>query len=344
MRLLARAVPFAIVLLAAGCARPAGQKVDEAPIPVTVVTPGERSATAEQATYPVNIARDRETSLGFRIGGIMASSPPRIGERVAAGSAIARLDATSVRAARVRAEEDAGRAARAAARARELAPAGAIAGSAEEDARSAATAARAALDSARYDERSAQLRAPFSGVVLARSAELGQTVAPGQEILRVADLASALLARAAVPPEVAARLRPGAPALVAVAAHSAIPARVRRIAASADPRTGTVEVQLVLPREASLPSGATGSVRFASAAQAGSGMSLPAEALLDAHGNAGHVFVVDPRSNVARRVEVRIAGFGGEALSVTGLAPQALVITNGAGFVRDGQRVAPARP
>lgn len=340
-RVAAAASLVAIGFLASGCSRTAVAANQEVAAPVTVVTPAVAGAIGGNA-YPVTIARDREAALSFRVGGTVIAAPLRIGDRVPAGAIVARLDATPYAAARVRAAEDLARLDRAAARARALVPAGAVAGSVDEDSRSAATAARAALAAARYDEASAVLHAPFAGVVLARQVEVGETVASGQAVLRLADGGSPLIARAAVPHEIATRLRPGMPARVTVAGRPLIPATIRRVGGAADARTGTVEVQLTLTGVA-LPSGVSGSAVFAGAEPGDQGQSIPAEALLDAQGPTGHVFVVDPRTSKARRVAVSLLGFDGERLRVSGLAADARVITYGAGFVHEGERVEVAR-
>jgi RND family efflux transporter MFP subunit len=326
-----------------GCGKPKAETQYTQPVPVTVVSPEPAKSDADGARYPVTVARDREANLSFRVSGAIAALPVRLGDVVAAGAVIARLNATPYAAARVRAEQDVERLSRAAARAHALAPAGAVAPSADEDSMSALRAARAALASARYDEKSAKLQAPFSGVVLSRQAEVGEIVSVGQAVLRLADQHSALLANAAVPAEAATAMRIGMPAQVTFSGRAPIVAVVRRIGAASAPGTGTVEIQLTLPSILSLPSGLTGSVAIGKTGDLMDGSRIPAEALLDAQGAQGHVFVVDPRRQVARRRTVGLLGFDGESLRVTGLLPDAKVITYGAGFVRDGDRIAVAR-
>lgn len=312
--------------------------VEPTPLPVTVVHVQDGSSADPTERYPVTITRDREANLSFRVAGIVRTIPVRIGQRVAVNSVLATLDPTPYVAARVRADEEVSRLSRSAERNRSLVPAGALAPSASEDTDGAVATARALLASARYDEASAVARAPFNGVVLTRDAEVGETVNPGQRLLRIADLGSPLIARAAVPRDVSNGLRVGDGARVSVGADRAVlAATVRHVGAAADLRTGTVEMELVI--DGDFPSGSVGSVSFAksSSPNATSGR-LPAEALLDVSGKRGHVFVVDPEAK-ARKVELAVDGFDGEALRVSGLSTDARVITYGAGFVREGQKV-----
>ena len=65
---------------------------------------------------------------------------------------------------------------------------------------------------------------------------------------------------------------------------------------------------------------------------------MPAEALLEAQGDSASVYVIDARG-IARRRPVRFFGFADRDARIGGLAAGTMVITKGAGFVHDGQRV-----
>lgn len=300
----------------------------------------EAVAATDSDRFPATVRRDREAVLSFRVPGTVAGVPVRIGDRLPAGALVANLDATPYRAAVTRAEMELARLARADRRNAGLVDAGALAPADREDTGSARTAAAAALEAARYDAASARLTIPFAGVVLARAAETGETVAAGQAVARVADLSSALLARAAVPASVAARLRPGMAARVRLdGSPREIAARVQRVGAASDARTATVEIDVALPGAVSVALGAVGSVAFDLPAAGAGAQRIPAEALLAGRDGWGEVFVYDPARQVARRTRLRVAGFDGEALRVSGLPAGAQVITAGAGFVADGQKV-----
>ena len=332
-----RPLPAALLLpmiaVLAGCGRaPATQAPAPLPVEAAVVSGG----TAETgATYGAVIAHDRETTLSPRVAGIVAAMPAQIGARLRRGALVAALDAAPYRAALARAQADAARLGRADARNGALLAAGAVAAAEVQDNAAATAAARAAVAGAAYDLASARVTMPFDGVILTRTADVGATVAPGQAVATVADLASPLVARAQVPATVAAGLRRGAVAEVQwpggmVAAH------VLRIGAASDPRAGTVEVDLALAPGAAVASGTVGSVRLA-AASAPAGAHIPAEALADSHGGHGHVYVFD--RGVARLVQIAVLGIDDDDVRIAGLAPGARVITTGAGFVADGQRV-----
>ncbi len=256
---------------------------------------------------------------------------------------MAALDATPFDAAAARQSAEVARLGRTASRYEALVPEGAVAEAQAKDARDALAAARAGLTAARYDAASARLAMPFPGIVLSRQAEIGETVAPGQPVATVADLRAPLIATAQVPAALAARLRPGMPAQLAVAGQpGAIGAHVLRIAGASDARSGTVAVDLALAGAPALASGTVGSVRFAlppdDATSAPEGVLIPAEALLEGQGERAFVYVIDSAGK-ARRRRVRLLGFADQSARVSGLPGGARVITAGAGFVSEGEAV-----
>ncbi|MGH8492244.1 MAG: efflux RND transporter periplasmic adaptor subunit [Moraxellaceae bacterium] len=340
------AVAALLTVVLSGCGSSSTAKATAEPLPVQTFTQ-QAVATALTERYPATILRDREANLSFRIPGTVDQLQVRIGQTVHKDQLLASLAATPYAAALTRAEADKARLERLVRRNTQLLPAGAVSQSSSEDSASALAAAQAAVDAARYDVGSTQLRAPFTGIVLARDVEAGESVGPGQRVLRIADVSSLALARASVPAAVARELRKGSPATLLVGPEGReVKAQVLRIGALSDSRTATLEVDLKLAGAENLPSGIVGSVRFEDRRNAPASMRqyLPPEALLSAADGWANVFVLDPTHSVARRTRVRFLGFDGEWLQVEGLAPNAKVITAGAGFVSDGQSVREVTP
>ncbi|WP_431269363.1 efflux RND transporter periplasmic adaptor subunit [Dankookia sp. P2] len=157
-------------------------------------------ATEARAFTGVVRAR-READIAFRTGGRITARLVEVGQSVATGQLLARLDeadlALGVRAAEAElsaAEAQSRQATAEAARSKTLLAAGHVAAAYDDQrvaaARSAAekaAAARAGLDLARRRLDYAQLRAPNAGVVTALLAEAGQVVAEGQAMLRIAN-------------------------------------------------------------------------------------------------------------------------------------------------------------
>lgn len=343
-RIVATALFGALGLGALGLAlaQPHQQAAGAPPTAVRAVTIGASSGLAADAgqRFAATIHYDREANLSFRVPGRIASLPPRVGDRVAAGALVAAIEPALFAATESARAADAAHGARDADRLAGLVREGAVSPADADAARDAARSSAASLAGARYDLASTRLRAPFAALVLARTAEQGETVAPGQTVVRVADRASPLLAVADVPAEIAAHLTRGQAAQVwAAGGASPVAAHVWRIAAGADPHSGLVAVEVRLGAPLALASGSPAAVAFAGAAQTTAQQRIPAEALIDAGSDMASVWLIDP-SGHARRHQVRFFGFDDRDALVGGLPSGARVITAGAGFVGEGETVA----
>ena len=148
------------------------------------------------------------------------------------------------------------------------------------------------------------------------------------------------IAKASVPTQVARTLRIGGSAQVRVG-DASFAATIRFIGALSDPKTGSVIVDLVLQQATSIASGTLGSVEFIEKAvrKSSENILLPPEALLESKGGVGSVYVLDVTNSVARRTPIKVLGFEGEMIRITGLDKGVKVLTTGAGFVSDGQKV-----
>lgn len=216
----------------------------------------------------------------------------------------------------------------------------------EQDLISKARLDQAELAAARARD-AAVLVAPADGVVLRRLAEPSQTVAAGTPVLVLGDSGSGLVARIATPSAAAARISLGAPVRIEADDGVKLDGAVSRIGAAADGSTGSVEVEVALPASAALRSGMVVRAVISAAAATGAAarMIVPPLSLLDARADQGTVLVVDDQG-VARRRSVQTAGLVAEGVViVAGLRPGERVVSEGAAYVRDGERVraAPAR-
>lgn len=329
--------------LLAGCGREAAAPETAQPIAVQAVHVSAARPTAElQASG--RIARRREMELSFRVAGVMTGLAVDAGDRIAAGQVLASLDPTGIAAAEQRASAELERARRDYARDQALFEKGFVSRQRLDDRASAVKAAEAGHSAAAFDRRWTRLVSPVSGVVLQRVRQSGEVVQPGQTVLRVADEASPLVVRVPAPDREAGRIRLGAAARVRIDESAPeLAGRVSRIGEAADMRTGAVEIEVELPAAPELRSGQIATVFIGvetpAAAQPDAMARLPAEAILEAQGRQAAVLVVDPAGSTARRRAVTFGGFDGDDALVSGLPDGAQVITVGAGFVSDGEKV-----
>jgi RND family efflux transporter MFP subunit len=332
------AIALIFPLLMTACSRQ-HPEMTSSPLPVKTFQLGSEPSQPSDR-FPISIARDRESNVAFRVGGTIQELQVRAGQWVEAGQVLGSIKATTYTSNRVRAESELHKLKHAVLRNTELLNAGAIATNTKEDTEDALAAAEATLASAQYDEDSSFIKAPFRGIVLLRDAEVGETVAAGQRIVRISDSGSPVIAKSYIPAQVAKNLRTGGAAHIQIA-DSWFEASIRYIGALSDPRTGTVTVELWVPKASSVASGVTGSVEFKQTASIKdtSHALLPPEALLESSGGVGSVYVLDAKNSVAKRTAIRVLGFDGEMIRISGLDQGVKVITTGAGFVTDGQKV-----
>jgi RND family efflux transporter MFP subunit len=222
-------------------------------------------------------------------------------------------------------------------------------------------AARAAFDGAEARVRSAKsdlelaesalrdclLVAPFSGVVLERSAELGSLASPGAASFVIGDVGS-VKARFGIPDSAVQSIRLGASIGVIVEAIGAesFPGRLTAIAPAADPQSRVFDVEVTIPNAAGrLRPGMIGTVEIGETAAAASRpLSVPLTAIVRSQDGVGQfaVFVVERRdgSDVARTRKVQLGEVMGNGIAVRdGLAGGETVIVSGATLLVDGAEV-----
>ena len=333
---------------------------------VKLVTVGETAYEAGHE-YAAEVRARVESRLGFRVAGKIVRRAVEPGQRVQAGQLLAQLDARDYQLA-----ADAARAQVASATTqRDLAAAdlkrfqslrdqGFISGAEMERRSAQLKAAQATLDQARAQLASqgnqagyTQLLADAGGVVTGVDAEVGQVVAAGTPVVRMAQDGPRDVVFA-VPEDRVAAVRVGQPVTVrAWASDGQWHGSVREVAAAADPVTRTYAVKVALAGEAP-PLGATVTVvPQQSGAQGAAVIKLPTSALRR-EGAGTAVWVFDEASSSVRSQPVQVAGAdGNEAVIADGLTPGMRVVASGVHVLAPGQKVsvyqsktatAPAKP
>lgn len=346
------ALIIALPLLAACQPQGPTAEADPAPAPRPVQVAEVVLAPAEMAAAYTGIVRARhEVDLGFRAGGRIAQRLVEVGDTVAAGQELARLDpadlALALRSAEAdlaSAEAQARQAANDAARSRALLGAGHVAAAFDDQRQAAArataervTSARASLALAQNRLSYATLHAPKAGVVTALLAEAGQVVTEGMPVLRLADPAEReLLVR--VPESGLAALRSQqAEAHFWARPEARLAATLREVAPQADPALRSWTARFTLPDAPDwVALGMTGTVRLTRAAEPVA--TLPLAALHD-RGQGPMVWRVLPEGRI-EAVPVRVRSLGEQLVQVSGpLDPGQKVVALGPQLLDPDSRV-----
>jgi len=233
-------------LALAGCAKHEPRPAPEAPSgPAVAVGTAEVVRTGEGAevSVPALVQARDSASLSARVPASVVELPFRVGDRVAAGDVVVRLDDTAFQAAVSAAEASVKAAETDLARTQALVAKGAATQRELDQATAGAAGARAMLSGARDSLSYAALRAPFAGSVAARNVSLGDVVAPGRPLIEI-EGTGGLEVRATVESEVVSLLKPG---LVVKASVDGIAdplqATIRSVAPAGDPATHRFEVK-----------------------------------------------------------------------------------------------------
>jgi RND family efflux transporter MFP subunit len=333
-------VVILLPLVLEACGRSsATPRTAEPPVAVRVA-----AVTVEKMALPVTatgtLGLKEEVPLSFKVGGVVARILVDEGQGVRAGEALAALDLGEIDPGVARARSAADKAERDLARARRLYADSVATLEQVQDAETARDVAQAELQSVAFNRRHAVIVAPASGVILRRRAEPGELVRAGDPILILGSHARGQVVRVGLADRDAVRVRRGDEARVR---FDALPGqswagRVTEVAAAADPATGTYQIEVSVPGTIALASGLVGTVEIRPAA--GSPVALvPVESVLEADGTRGTVFTLGADGRAERR-QVTLAFLAGDRIAVAaGLEGVRRVVTDGAAYLDDGDRV-----
>jgi RND family efflux transporter MFP subunit len=312
-----------IGLLLAACTRGAADESGGAVASNDVTIGPENVAVVEEAELSSGpalsgqLVAERAASIRAEVSASVVEVLHEQGDRVAAGTVLARLDDSAIRDAWLSARSGVTSAqtvhdqsVRDLARAERLLAAGAVPEREVEAARNANVAAQAMLADARARLAGAQkqldacqVKAPFAGIVGEKQVSAGDVVAPGSPLFTVIDPSSMRLEAAISASELSA-VRPGMPARFTVSGYNnrRFDGRVSNVNPAADPATGQVRIYVSIPNSSGqLVSGLFAQGRVASETHRGA--SAPVSAV-DLRGL--NPFVVRVRGGKVERVSVAL--------------------------------------
>jgi len=316
---------------------------------VTVTTP-LRATVATGVAANGNVAPWQEAIVGAEANGMrLAEVRVNVGDNVRKGQVLATFDSQMVnadlaqsRAAVAEAEAMLAEAAANAQRARDLQPSGALSAqqvaqllTAERTAQARLEAVKAAQQVQQLRLQQAQVLAPDSGVISARSATVGAVVPAGSELFRLIRQ-SRLEWRGEVAASELAQIKPGQTVTVS-GGGAAVTGTVRIVAPTVDAATRNALVYVDLPDTAGrLKAGMFARGEFATGSS--TALTLPQTAVLLRDGFS-YVFTVAPDGRVSQG-KVSTGRRSGDRVEILqGLDEKARVVASGGGFLADGDTV-----
>jgi len=322
--------------------------------PVRAVTVAHR-ALSEQLVLTGHVRAQEELNLAFRIDGKLVERLVSIGDKVAAGQVVARIDAQDEANALRSAEADLAaaqavltQAQKTEARQRDLMAKGFTTRVQYDQAQQQLQTAQAQIDSAEARRRTAQdrlsyteLRADVAGSVIAKGAEPGEVVRAGQMVVQleregrkdaVFDVPAPLFQMRDASQNVVVD--------IVLADNTSIrtTGRVRQVASQADPATRTFPVRIALidpPEAMRLGATVSGSVVI----QTPPMIEIPGSALTKIEGKPA-VWIFDPASKTVALRNVAVLRYDPASMIIaSGLKDGDVVVTAGVHVLRPGQRV-----
>lgn len=183
-----------------------------------------------------------------------------------------------------------------------------------------------------------EIRSPIDGVVTDRPVWPGETPASGTPLLTIMDTSS-VVARAHIPQDQAALLKPGDPATIIAQDVPPVSGRVTVVSPALDQGSTTVQVWVEADNKSgSLRPGSTVQVKI-TARTIPNAIAIPDQAILKSPEGATTVMVIDHQGK-ARQRNVETGIQTGALVQITrGLQPGEIVVTTGAYGLPDGTQV-----
>jgi len=340
------------VLVLSGCDDQAARVEPRAPMKVNIVVAARKDHV--RVAYLTGVVNARATAdMAFRTAGRVTERKAEVGQHVAKGDLLARLDPTEQQAdiAAAQASVDAANAQLAQAttnfaRQKDLLPKGLTSRVVYDQAQESLRVAQGTLDgalaqlaNARDNLSFTELRATADGMVTTRNIEVGQMVQAAATAFSIAqdgdrdavfNLPEVVIATYENPPPVSLRLLSDAKITAT--------GRVREMSPVLDPETGTVRIKVEIPdtpKEMTLGAAVVGWV----SAPPVNLIELPWSALYSLKG-ASAVWVVDAKSNVVTLKTIEVSAFDDRAVLVAGgLDEGERVVVAGTQLLSTGQVV-----
>lgn len=306
-----------------------------APVTVSVRTqeakPVEQFIVAQGQAEPNRTVTIRAETKG-QISEILADE----GASVAAGDVIVRLEANDRKAMLLRAEARVREQQSAYEASESLGKKGYQTQRQADQIFSSLQTAKAELEEARIELGRIEIKAPFEGVVLSSPMELGAFVDVNGEVTTIVDN-DPLVVSIRIPQQDVSALKLGQPANVTFATGQQRDGKIRYIAARADDDTRTFRVEVELPNpNGEIPSGISAEAKVPTGTVMAHFVS-PAALSLNDEGKLG-IKTVDEHNKVTfHTASIVLSDVDGAW--ITGLPPQARIITLGHGFVQIGEEV-----
>ena len=281
---------------------------EQAPLVAVKTAPVQRASIS----FPVHVsgllASPKEMKLSFKVGGIIQKILVDDGDLVEKNQLLAALEMSEIKAMVQRAKSGYEKALRDFNRVSSLYEDSVATLEQKQDAETGLQVARSNLEIAEFNLRHASIKAPADGKIMKRLAENNELLETGTPVFIFGSTEGAWIIRTGVTDRDIVRLQYGDSASVTFDAYpeETFYAEVTEIAQSADPYTGTFEIELTLNHQyKNLVFGFVADINIYPR-KVQDFFVIPIEALAEANGNTGTIYYLDPENSTAKKTFIQI--------------------------------------
>ncbi len=320
--------------------QPVAKKNVDDVIPVKVMQLQSHNGQANIAVSG-QFTTDDETYLSFKTGGVIDRILVKDGDAVRKGQLLAVLKLTEIDAQMQQANLAFEKAKRDNARATSLYKDSVATLEQLENSKTALDLATQQLAAAKFNRSYSEIRAAKDGYILRKLTNEGQMAGPGVPVFQTNGAASNnWVLRVSVGDKQWAAIAPGNKATIHTETGD-YAAAVSRKSQGTDPATGLLSVDISLSGKtpASIATGMFGKAvietGYNKTQHASNIYSIPYDALLDADGSTGYVFIVNEQNKVSK-VKVEIEGIEKDSVIISdGLQDASSIVISGSAYLTD---------
>ena len=321
------------------------EEISPAPTPVRVQTAVEGAAAPAIHTSGLLYNKD-EIRLSFKVGGVIKRLTVREGDHVRKGQLIAEIEQAEIAAQVEQARQAYEKALRDVERGERLYADQVISLEQLQDLRTQTAVAQASLKSAEFNRSYATIVAPRDGTVIRRLAEERELVSAGSPVVVLGTQDQGYVVRAGLADREIVQVALGDKARIHLDAlpDTRIEGTITELASAADAASGLFVVGVSVDTSGlPLKSGLVAKLSIEpNSARSDSRVYVPISAIVEGQGREASVFVLDNERAVRRQVRVAFIDSDRVALA-SGVKAGEMVVTDGALYLTDGERVSVLR-
>lgn len=339
--------PFAAIIMMEACSSKASEKKttltgDAIPVKLLAIN-SENNFNIIHASGLTGT--ENEAKLSFKISGIIESILVTEGQQVKKGQLLATLKSTEIAAQVQQVQLAVDKAQRDYQRAINLYKDSVATLEQLQNAKTGADIARQNLQQVTFNQQYAKIYAPSDGFIVKKIGNVGELANSGAAVILMNAVSgsSKWILKTGVPDKDWAVIQPGNKATVTFDAFpgKSFTAVVSKKALASDPVSGSFELQLQVDFGKEQPASGMFGTASITPSHKTEGYSIPYEALLEANGKKGFVFVTDDQKTV-KRVPVAISTISDNAAYISdGLQGHSFVVTSGSPYLADNSKIAP---